>query len=451
MRWLRVAGAVGALAVVAQVAQARVPSFVRMTGYTCNQCHMTWTPTPDFTFTGQKFRMNAYREPFIADKIEAGNEGALNGKRLVLGLQNYWTWHYRSNIVSQSKAASDPAVPSPAASAISGNMFGSVGIDYTGPIGEHFGLWTEYYVDGAGGVGNVRGSWTNAEYTMAWATNPGGPGNVLGFVWTNQELPNDMGFSPFRSGAPDHLSHITPAIGRIQPQNRLAHYGFIGNRFLYNFGVQTGEDNTDYRRLDYEGGFGYAFGNTDYKQGWLLLWWAAGNDIVPMISQNVYSWTNNSFSTRDAVQGISALHGGTSYNAANTGDFYRFEPELRLGAVDHGPHSIAWSIVPYFTERERYNDGSEATNSGGGVSLRYCWERTICGTPTYGWSNKYNFTDRFGVVHNIPIDANYNLLVTYRVAMNAAFEFAVGNAQALVLDQNYRNGWAWSFQWHFLF
>ncbi|HUK21956.1 MAG TPA: hypothetical protein VLV45_10450, partial [Gemmatimonadales bacterium] len=136
MRWMRVAGAVGALAVVASVAQARVPSFVRMTGYTCNQCHMTWTPTPDFTFTGQKFRMNAYREPFIADKIEAGNEGALNGKRLVLGLQNYWTWHYRSNIVSQSKAASDPAVPSPAASAISGNMFGSVGIDYTGPIGE---------------------------------------------------------------------------------------------------------------------------------------------------------------------------------------------------------------------------------------------------------------------------------------------------------------------------
>src|ERR1700719_799217 len=185
MRWLRVAVVLGALAVVAQVAQARVPSFGRMTGYTCNQCHMTWTPTQDFTFTGQKFRMNTYREPFIADKIEAGNEGALNGKRLVLGLQNYWTWHYRSNIVSQSKAASDPAVPSPSASAISGNMFGSVGIDYTGPIGEHFGIWTEYYIDGAGGVGNVRGSWTNAEYTMAWATNPGGPGNVLGVVWTN--------------------------------------------------------------------------------------------------------------------------------------------------------------------------------------------------------------------------------------------------------------------------
>jgi len=35
--------------------------------------------------------------------------------------------------------------------------------------------------------------------------------------------------------------------------------------------------------------------------------------------------------------------------------------------------------------------------------------------------------------------------------MNAAFEFAIGNAQSLVLDQNYRNGWSWSFQWHFLF
>jgi hypothetical protein len=170
-----------------------------------------------------------------------------------------------------------------------------------------------------------------------------------------------------------------------------------------------------------------------------------------MISQNVYNWGTNAFTTRDAVQGISALHNGTSYNSANTGDFYRFEPEIRLGAVDHGPHSIAWSIVPYFKERERYDDGSQANNSGGGVSLRYCWERTVCATPTYGWSTQYHFTDRFNNVHDIPIDGSYNLLVTYRIAMNAAFEFAVGNAQSLVLDQNYRNGWAWSFQWHFLF
>ncbi|HUK20711.1 MAG TPA: hypothetical protein VLV45_04040, partial [Gemmatimonadales bacterium] len=112
---------------------------------------------------------------------------------------------------------------------------------------------------------------------------------------------------------------------------------------------------------------------------------------------------------------------------------------------------LSMSFVPYFKERERYNDGSEADNSGGGISIRYCWERTICGTPTYGWNTKYNFTDRFGVIHDIPIDGSYNLLVTYRIAMNAAFEFAVGNAQALVLDQNYRNGWSWSFQWHFLF
>lgn len=452
MRWAWVAIGVAAFALFAQRAEARVPSFVRMTGYTCNQCHMTWTPTPDFTLTGEKFRMNAYREPFVADKIEAGNEGAINGRRLVLGLQNYFTWHYRSNVISQSRAASDPSLPTPSASAISGNMFGSVAFDYTGPIGDHFGIWTEMYVDGAGGVGNVRGSITNAEYTMAWATNPGGPGNVLGVVWTNQELTNDFGFFPFRSGAPDHLNRVTPAIGRIQPQNRLAPYAFIGNRLLLEpLGIETGEDNTDYRRVNYEGGIGYAFGNTDYTQGWLLLWWAAGNDIVPMVSQNVYNWSTNAFVTRDAVQGIAALHNGASYNSSNTGDFYRFEPEIRLGAVDRGPHSVSASVVPYFTERERYDDGSTAINRGGGVGIRYCWERTLCAQPTYGWSSQNHFTDRFGVVHDIPHDPSYNLLLAYRVAMNAAFEFAVGNAQSLVLDQNYRNGWAWSLQWHFLF
>jgi len=452
MRWLRIAGVLGALAIVAQVAQARVPSFVRMTGYTCNQCHMTWTPTPDFTITGQKFRMNAYREPFVADKIEAGNEGAINGKRLVLGLQNYFTWHYRSNLLQQSKNASDPALPEPASSPISNTMFGTVAFDYCGPIGEHFGIWTEYYLDSAGGVGNVRGEITNAEYTVAYATNPGGPGNVIGIVWTNQELPNDMGFSPFRSGAPDHLSHITPAVGRIQPQNRIAQYGFINNRFLYDVGLSTGEDNTDFTRVDYEGGFGYAVGNTDYKQMWLLFWYELGNDIVPMISQNVFVWANNAFTTRDAVTGISALHaGGASYNSSNTGDFHRFEPEIRVSAVDHGPWSWSWSIVPWFGERENYNDGSYATNSGGGASTRFCWERTICFTPTYGWSSEFNFIDRFGVTHDIPIDASYNVFLTYRVAMNAALEFQVGNAQSSVLDQNYRNGWSWSIAWQFLF
>ena len=84
MRWSKVVVSLAALGVVAaSVASANVPSFVRQTGLTCNQCHMTWTPTPDMTFTGIKFRVNGYRTPWVAEKIEAGEEGALNGLSLI--------------------------------------------------------------------------------------------------------------------------------------------------------------------------------------------------------------------------------------------------------------------------------------------------------------------------------------------------------------------------------
>jgi hypothetical protein len=79
MRWLKVAVALAALAVVARVADARVPAFVRQTGLTCNQCHMSVTPAPDFTFTGMKFRLNGFRTPWVAEKIEAGQEARSTG------------------------------------------------------------------------------------------------------------------------------------------------------------------------------------------------------------------------------------------------------------------------------------------------------------------------------------------------------------------------------------
>jgi hypothetical protein len=141
--------------VLASAADANaVPSYVRQTGLTCNQCHMSWTPVPDFTFTGEKFRLNGYRTPFVAERLEAGEEGALNGKRLLLGLNNYWTFHYRSDILAQAKGASDPRLAEPDANPVQSNPFGSVGLDYAGPIGDHWGIWTEYYFSANGGNPN---------------------------------------------------------------------------------------------------------------------------------------------------------------------------------------------------------------------------------------------------------------------------------------------------------
>src|SRR3989449_11772043 len=146
MRWLRGAIVLAALGVcVAQVASARVPLFVRQTGLVCNQCHVTWTPTPDLTFTGVKFRLNGYRTPWVAEKIEAGEEGALNGRRLVLGITGYLSYQMRSTLFQQSKAASDPALAEPDAGPVTSNPFSSLAWDYAGPIAENVGIWTEFY------------------------------------------------------------------------------------------------------------------------------------------------------------------------------------------------------------------------------------------------------------------------------------------------------------------
>jgi hypothetical protein len=179
MRWLKVIVPAVALGVVAaSTASANVPSFTRQTGLTCNQCHMTWTPTPDMTFTGIKFRVNGYRTPWVAEKIEAGEEGALNGRRLALSLTGYLTYHMRSNLFQQSKPASSPAVTEPDASPVASNPFSSLAWDWTGPITENVGIWTEWYsTQGSNGqVGNLLSLVRNDEYDVRMAWNPGDGG-----------------------------------------------------------------------------------------------------------------------------------------------------------------------------------------------------------------------------------------------------------------------------------
>jgi len=444
--------AVIAAAVVWATRAEAVPSYVRQTGFSCNQCHVSWAPAPDFTMTGMKFRMNAYRDPFTADKIEAGQEGAINGKRLVLGLQNAWTWHYRSSLLQQSLSPSDPAQPVPAVSSISTNQFSSVGMDYAGPIGEHFGIWTEYYVDAAGAVGNVRGDFTNAEYTVAFATNPGGPGNIFGIVWTNQEVPNDMGFSPIRSGAPSHWFANLPRSGRIMPNSRLAAYVFLADRFAFNVGVIAGEDNTDYKKLSWGGLAGVAIKNTDDFTLWFSVPWKAGQDLMPLVSSKVFV---NSAPARydfvDAVTGVSAFRAANApYGSANMGDGLRVEPELRLIMADRGPHSL-FAAASYIYEKDTYDDGSSAINAGWGVTARWLWERTLGMNVTVSQLSKFEFTDRFGVAHPAPQAINWSFGPFYRVAMNAALELSVNRTQALVLDREFRTGYAWNLSWHFLF
>src|SRR2546422_267371 len=349
MRWLRGAVVLAALGVcVAQVASARVPLFVRQTGLVCNQCHVTWTPTPDLTFTGVKFRLNGYRTPWVAEKIEAGEEGALNGRRLVLGITGYLSYHMRSNLFQQSKAASDPALTEPDAGPVTSNPFSSLAWDYAGPIAENVGIWTEWYstnfnpvpagtgeVPAANSIGNQFGAVRNDEFDVRMAWNPGEGGNIVS-VYTNNQGQTSPFFAAFGSG--------TPAMG----QGQFIHHGIAG-------------------------------------------------------------W----FKDRAAL-------------------------ELTIGP---GQDNL----------EDKLNDGSETTLTGIGTTWRLWYDRTYGANIGVNKRLSYDFTDAAGVKHPIPSDVAYNVLLVYRMAMNFAWEFGFSNAQSLRLDQNWRNGWSWNLQWHFLY
>jgi hypothetical protein len=409
---------------------------------------MTWTPNPDFTFTGEKFRLNGYRTPFVAERLEAGEEGALNGKRLLLGLNNYWTFHYRSTLLSQSKGSSDPRLPEPDANPVGSQPFGSVGLDYAGPIGDHWGIWTEYYFSANGGNPNVYNLVSNDEYDVKYVFNPGD--HIVGMAFTTQSFRSLAGFAPFNSGAPVSLQRSGAGGNGHAPYAHLAMYGLFNDRFLTVLGVSPGDDNLDYQRMMYKGILALALGNTDYSRFWIIGEVAAGNDAVPHVSDLDLNHTNNRITTDDAVRGVSATTGGYSYAASMTGDVLRYSLALRGGFVDKGPHSITFEAA-FEGADEKYTDGAEVQAGSWGIRGRYFYDRTWgidAGISNY---TSYEFTDMNGIVHDIPSDLRWSARLVYRPAMNFAWELAWGNSQAAVLDQNWRNGWNWSLSWHFLY
>jgi hypothetical protein len=415
----------GLAAFAVQVASANVPSYVRQTGLTCNQCHMTWTPNPDMTFTGTKFRLNGYRTPWVAEKIEAGEEGALNGRRLVLGVDGYLSFHMRSQLLTQSKGTSNPALPEPDAGPIRTSPFQSLAWDYTGPITENVGIWTEWYStqNTDGNDGNRYGPVSNDEYDVKMTFNPGDGGNIIGFGINNQPRTSPF-FGAFASGVPSSQGN------RVN----LGMHAWIKDRVAINFTVVPGQDNYDYDRLAYGLTAAVLPMNTDAM--WLMFTGAflAGNDMSPVGN----------------VRGVSALHGGSNYTSADLGDGTRLLVDMRFGALDKG--SWSWnSATAISLESETYSDGAEFKRTAWATSWRIFYERTYGLLFNVSKYLTHEYTAVDGSVYDIPDDLSVGLGFVYRQAMNFAWELQFSNSQSLTVGQNWRNGRSWVLRWHFLY
>jgi hypothetical protein len=124
--------------------------------------------------------------------------------------------------------------------------------------------------------------------------------------------------------------------------------------------------------------------------------------------------------------------------------------DVRFGMVDRGPWSFT-SATGISIQNETYSDGAKTTLTAVGTTWRLFYDRTYGINVGLNKRLKYEFSDAAGGVHDIPDDLAYSVLLVYRQAMNFAWEFGFSNAQSLRLGENWRNGWSWNLQWHFLY
>lgn len=459
MRWVRAAGVAVALAVVAQVAEARVPAFVRQTGLVCNQCHVNWGPVMDFTFTGMKFRLNGFRTPWVAEKVEAGDEGAVNGQRLVLTLGSMLSWHVRGLVVGGSTPTSDPSLPAPNAGSPTSELIQTIGMHYAGPIGEHVGIWNEFYMYGGGlgptaangnAGGNRNGYIGLSHFSVVLTTNS--KGNTYGFEGQLLPSPGAHDFMQLNNDpTPTHMFNNPGIIGSGAPYVYYSVYGFWKDRLGLEMGLEPGEDNLDWKRFNYRVESGYFLKNTDANFWRLSAEFKMGNDMVPIVS--TLRASNDGVRTlvpADAVQGISALRvGGTPLSSLNMGDAKRWLFGLAGGFVDHGPHSFDISISQS-VENESYNDNSSAKMTAIGGEARYWYNRTYGLQLQWDTYEHFSYTDALGVEHLVTRNPDWTIIAERKIAMNFLFYGSYGNSQASVLDQEFRPGKQWGLYMQYL-
>lgn len=443
MRRLAVAFGIVAVGAMTLVASAHaVPSFVRQTGMTCAQCHVLFgAPVPNFTFTGKKFRMNGYRVPFVTERIEAGQEGALGGKRLNISLFPYLSLRYQSVFATQSKAPGATA-----AGPISSNPTSRLALFTGGPVGDYFGLWTEMYLTPDG---SAAGEWTLGlfsfdEYDLRYTRMKNN--NVFGVAFNNQGIAEVSGFGPWSPGGSQLNRGGLNGWSHPNRGNFLA-YAWLNDKVLVTGGASPGDNNLNWRKLSYLGQVAYAVFNSDAKEAWVNVMYKTGNDAIPLATNTQVAANARTWSYTPGVTGVP-----TYVNAAGVpqiADYSRLTTELRYGFIDHGPHSLEMGAA-YNMNTDNYLGGDKLKQNSVFGRVRYVNNRTYGADLTVGKQVSYDATIG-GVTTKIPTKMSYNTYWTFQPAMNMIIALSYGNTQQNGLGTAALTGWSWGVNIDFLF
>jgi hypothetical protein len=427
---------------------------------TCMQCHVSFgAPVPNFTYTGKKFRMNGYRMPYVADKIEAGEPGVASGKRLAIPLIPYMSFRYQTQFASQSKSPASPNNPNPEASPISSNPTNRLSFFPGGAVGDNIGLWVELYLtpDGSSTREWTLGLFSFDEFDlrMVKITDK----NTLGLSFSNQSIREVSGFGPW----PTITSNINRGgfAGWSHPnRGNFFAYGYWGDRLLTVIGASPGDDNLDWKKRAFLAQAAYAIHNADEQELWLNVMTQFGNDAIPIVTNTVpnasRTWTYN-----DVVSGIAATRSTVAaqqkaYLSSDLGDFTRVESEVRYGFIDRGPHSIEVA-GRYVLAREQYSDNSEAKMNNVGAAVRYMFDRTYGFDVLTSKNLDFTLTNPAGNEYDIEQGMSWTTYLKYQPAMNFILSLQFGNSNRGVLNgpgltaQESTSGWSWSLGADFLF
>lgn len=419
-----------------------VPSFTRQTGMTCAQCHVMFgAPVPNFTFTGKKFRMNGYRVPFVTERIEAGQEGALGGKRLSMSLFPYLSLRYQSVFATQAKAPGAAA-----AGPISSNPTSRLAFFTGGPVGDNFGLWTEMYLTPDG---SAAGEWTLGlfsfdEYDLRYTRMK--DNNVFGVAFNNQGIAEVSGFGPWAPGGSQLNRGGLNGWSHPNRGNLLA-YVWLNDKLLFTGGASPGDNNLNWRKLSYLGQVAYAVFNSDSREAWLNVMFKTGNDAIPLATNTTVAANARTWSYSAGVTGVP-----TYVNAAGVpqiADYTRVTSELRYGFIDRGPHSLELG-ASFNVNTDNYLNGDKLKQNSAFGRVRYVHNRTYGADITIGKNLSYEATIG-GTTTDIPNKMSYNTYWTFQPAMNMIIALQYGNTQAHTLGAPALTGWNWGVNVDFLF
>ena len=433
----RLVVALGIVAVGAMTLASRaeaVPSFTRQTGMTCAQCHVMFgAPVPNFTFTGKKFRMNGYRVPFVTERIEAGQEGALGGKRLNMSLFPYISLRYQSVFAQQAKAPGAAA-----AGPISSNPTSRLALFTGGPVGDYFGLWTELYLTPDGSATNEwsLGLFSFDEYDLRYTRMKNN--NVFGVAFNNQGIAEVSGFGPWSPGGSQLNRGGLAGWSHPNRGNFLA-YAWLNDKVLIAGGASPGDNNLDWKRLSYLGQVAYAISNSDAKEAWVNVMFKAGNDAIPLatntsVAANTRTWTYTS-----GVGGVPA------FVNTQVGDYTRLTTEVRYAFIDKGPHSMEVGGA-FNINTDNYLTGDEVKQNSVFGRVRYVNNRTYGLDLTVGKQTTYQYNGA-----DIPNKMSYNSYFTFQPAMNMIIALSYGNTQTLAVGTPALTGWNWAVNIDYLF